>query len=50
VDAQIGHEDTKWRRYDREQSGSEGISEVKGRDLMVDQFGEVFGLATPATP
>jgi NADH dehydrogenase FAD-containing subunit len=26
--------------------GSETISEVKGRDLMVDQFGEVFGLAT----
>ena len=29
--------------------GRETISEVKGRDLMVDQFGEVFGVATPAT-
>jgi NADH dehydrogenase FAD-containing subunit len=25
--------------------GRETISEVKGRDMMVDQFGEVFGLA-----
>ena len=30
--------------------GRETVSEVKGRDLMVDQFGEVFGLATSATP
>ncbi len=29
--------------------GSETISEVKGRDLMVDQFGELFGLATSTT-
>jgi apoptosis-inducing factor 2 len=29
--------------------GPETISEVKGRDLMVDQFGDLFGLATPAT-
>jgi len=28
--------------------GRETISEVKGRDLMVDQFGEVFGLSTPS--
>jgi len=27
-------------------AGRETISEVKGRDLMVDQFGEVLGLAT----
>jgi NADH dehydrogenase FAD-containing subunit len=30
--------------------GRETVSEVKGRDLMVDQFSEVFGLATPAAP
>ena len=30
--------------------GSEIISEVKGRDLMVDQFGELFGLATSPAP
>ncbi len=30
--------------------GRETISEVKGRDLMVDRFGELFGLATPAAP
>jgi len=30
--------------------GPQTISEVKGRRLMVDQFGEVFGLAAPATP
>ena len=30
--------------------GSETISEVKGRDLMVDQFGEVFGLVTSTAP
>jgi NADH dehydrogenase FAD-containing subunit len=30
--------------------GSETISEVKGRDLMVDQFGELFGLATSTAP
>jgi apoptosis-inducing factor 2 len=29
--------------------GKETIAEVKGRDMMVDQFGEVFGLA-PSTP
>ena len=29
--------------------GRETISEAKGRDLMVDQFGELFGLATSAT-
>jgi NADH dehydrogenase FAD-containing subunit len=28
--------------------GRETISEAKGRDLMVDQFGELFGLSTPA--
>jgi apoptosis-inducing factor 2 len=27
--------------------GPETIAEVKGRDLMVDRFGELFGLATP---
>jgi pyruvate/2-oxoglutarate dehydrogenase complex dihydrolipoamide dehydrogenase (E3) component len=30
--------------------GSDTVSEVKGRDLMVDQFGEVFGLATSTAP
>jgi apoptosis-inducing factor 2 len=30
--------------------GSETISEVKGRDLMVDQFGELFGLETSTAP
>ena len=30
--------------------GRETISELKGRDLMVDQFGEVLGLATTAAP
>ena len=30
--------------------GPETVSEVKGRDLMVDQFGELFGLATSVTP
>ena len=30
--------------------GRETITEVKGRDLMVDQFGEVFGLATSTAP
>ncbi len=30
--------------------GRETISEVKGRDMMVDQFGEVFGLGLPAAP
>jgi NADH dehydrogenase FAD-containing subunit len=30
--------------------GRETVSAVKGRDLMVDQFSEVFGLTTPATP
>jgi apoptosis-inducing factor 2 len=30
--------------------GSGTVSEVKGRDLMVDQFGEVFGLATSKAP
>jgi len=30
--------------------GRETISEVKGRDLMVDQFGEVLGLATSTAP
>jgi NADH dehydrogenase FAD-containing subunit len=30
--------------------GRETISEVKGRDLMVDQFGEVFGLAASTAP
>jgi apoptosis-inducing factor 2 len=30
--------------------GRETIAEVKGRDLMVDRFGELFGLATPVTP
>jgi NADH dehydrogenase FAD-containing subunit len=30
--------------------GRETISEVKGRDLMVDQFGEVLGLARSTAP
>jgi NADH dehydrogenase FAD-containing subunit len=30
--------------------GSETVSQVKGRDLMVDQFGEVFGLAASTAP
>jgi hypothetical protein len=30
--------------------GRETISELKGRDLMVDQFGEVFGLPTSTAP
>jgi NADH dehydrogenase FAD-containing subunit len=30
--------------------GRETIAEVKGRDLMVDRYGEFFGLATPAAP
>ncbi len=30
--------------------GRETISQVKGRDLMVDQFGEVFGLAPSTAP
>jgi NADH dehydrogenase FAD-containing subunit len=30
--------------------GSETIAEVKGRELMVDRYGELFGLATPAAP
>jgi NADH dehydrogenase FAD-containing subunit len=30
--------------------GSETISQVKGRDMMVDQFGELFGLAPSTTP
>jgi apoptosis-inducing factor 2 len=30
--------------------GPETISEVKGRDLMVDQFGELLGVAAPAIP
>jgi hypothetical protein len=30
--------------------GRETISEVKGRDLMVDQLGEVLGLATSTAP
>jgi hypothetical protein len=30
--------------------GRETISEVKGRDLMVDQCGEVLGLATSTAP
>jgi NADH dehydrogenase FAD-containing subunit len=30
--------------------GRETVSEVKGRDLMVDQFGELFGLATSTAP
>jgi NADH dehydrogenase FAD-containing subunit len=29
--------------------GRETVSEAKGRDLMVDRFGELFGLTTPAT-
>jgi hypothetical protein len=28
--------------------GPEIVAEVKGRHLMVDQFGELFGLATSA--
>jgi NADH dehydrogenase FAD-containing subunit len=30
--------------------GPETIAELKGRDLMVDRYGEVFGLATAAAP
>jgi NADH dehydrogenase FAD-containing subunit len=30
--------------------GRETIAEVKGRDMMVDQFGELFGLTTPVGP
>jgi NADH dehydrogenase FAD-containing subunit len=30
--------------------GRETIAEVKGRELMVDQLGEVFGIATSAAP
>jgi NADH dehydrogenase FAD-containing subunit len=30
--------------------GPETIAEVKGRDLMVDRYGEIFGLATTAAP
>jgi apoptosis-inducing factor 2 len=30
--------------------GRETIAEVKGRELMVDRYGEIFGLATPAPP
>jgi NADH dehydrogenase FAD-containing subunit len=30
--------------------GRETIAEVKGRELMVDRFGEVFGLVPPAAP
>ena len=30
--------------------GPETIAEVKGRDLMVDRYGEFFGLATATTP
>jgi NADH dehydrogenase FAD-containing subunit len=30
--------------------GPATISAAKGRDMMVDQFGEVFGLAAPAAP
>jgi apoptosis-inducing factor 2 len=30
--------------------GAETISEAKGRDMMVDQFGQLFGLAAPAAP
>jgi apoptosis-inducing factor 2 len=30
--------------------GREVIAEAKGRDMMVDQFGELFGLASSVTP
>jgi NADH dehydrogenase FAD-containing subunit len=30
--------------------GRETIAEVKGRELMVDRFGELFGLGTPVSP
>jgi hypothetical protein len=30
--------------------GPETIAELKGRDLMVDRYGEFFGLATTAAP
>jgi hypothetical protein len=30
--------------------GRETISEVKGRDMMVEPFGELFGLATSTAP
>jgi NADH dehydrogenase FAD-containing subunit len=30
--------------------GRETIAEVKGREMMVDRYGEFFGLATPAAP
>jgi apoptosis-inducing factor 2 len=29
--------------------GRETVSELKGRDLMIDQFGELFGLAKART-
>jgi hypothetical protein len=30
--------------------GARPLPELKGRDLMVDQFGEVLGLATSTAP
>ena len=30
--------------------GRETIAEVKGRELMVDRFSEIFGLSTPVAP
>jgi hypothetical protein len=30
--------------------GREVIAEVKGRDMMVDRFGELFGLAASVSP
>ena len=30
--------------------GPETIAEMKGRELGVDQFGELFGLVAPAAP
>jgi NADH dehydrogenase FAD-containing subunit len=30
--------------------GRETIAEVKGREMMVDRFSEIFGVATPAAP
>jgi NADH dehydrogenase FAD-containing subunit len=30
--------------------GRETIAEVKGRDMTVDQFGELFGLTAPVAP
>ena len=30
--------------------GRETVSEIKGREMMADQFGELFGLAASTAP